>query len=90
MSDLKEIYFWIASDNPGCSPLLHERTASLENGFKYFVCTTVPDNGRRLLMHDTETPDMTDRKHLTAGEIEKLLAAAKGTRNETRDMCFYC
>jgi type 1 fimbriae regulatory protein FimB len=31
---------------------------------------------------------MTDRKHLTAREIEKLLAATKGTRNESRDRCF--
>jgi hypothetical protein len=28
---------------------------------------------------------MPDRKHLTAGEVEKLLAATKGTRNEDRD-----
>ena len=30
---------------------------------------------------------MDDRKHLTAGEVEKLLAATKGTRNEARDRC---
>jgi type 1 fimbriae regulatory protein FimB len=29
-----------------------------------------------------------NRKHLTAREIEKLLAATKGSRNETRDRCF--
>lgn len=29
-----------------------------------------------------------DRKHLTSREIEKLLAATKGDRNETRDRCF--
>src|SRR6266705_7169884 len=28
-----------------------------------------------------------DRKHLTAREVEKLLDATKGTRNETRDRC---
>jgi type 1 fimbriae regulatory protein FimB len=28
-----------------------------------------------------------DRKHLTAREVEKLLAATKGSRNETRDRC---
>jgi hypothetical protein len=30
---------------------------------------------------------MDERKHLTAAEVEKLLAAIKGTRNETRDRC---
>jgi type 1 fimbriae regulatory protein FimB len=28
-----------------------------------------------------------DRKHLTAREVEKLLDATKGTRNEARDRC---
>lgn len=28
-----------------------------------------------------------ERKHLTAGEVEKLLAAVKGMRNEARDRC---
>jgi len=28
-----------------------------------------------------------DRKHLTAQEVEKLLDATKGSRNETRDRC---
>ncbi len=28
-----------------------------------------------------------DRKHLTAQEVEKLLAATKGTRHEARDKC---
>lgn len=28
-----------------------------------------------------------DRKHLTALEVEKLLAATKDTRNEARDRC---
>ncbi|QFY44194.1 tyrosine-type recombinase/integrase [Candidatus Methylospira mobilis] len=28
-----------------------------------------------------------ERKHLTGREIEKLLAAVKGTRNEARDRC---
>ena len=30
---------------------------------------------------------MRDRKHLTAIEVQKLLDATKGTRNETRDRC---
>jgi len=30
---------------------------------------------------------MSDRKHLTSGEVEKLLVATKGSRNETRDRC---
>src|SRR5712691_1882316 len=30
---------------------------------------------------------MDERKHLTAAEVEKLLAATKGTRNEARDRC---
>jgi type 1 fimbriae regulatory protein FimB len=30
---------------------------------------------------------MNDRKHLVAAEVEKLLAAAKGARHETRDRC---
>jgi len=30
---------------------------------------------------------MDDRKHLTAGEVDKLLTATKGTRNEARDRC---
>lgn len=31
---------------------------------------------------------MEERKHLTGHEVEKLLAATKGTRNEARDRCF--
>ena len=30
---------------------------------------------------------MSDRKHLTPGEVDKLLNATKGHRNETRDRC---
>ena len=30
---------------------------------------------------------MTERKHLTEREIDKLLAATKGGRNEARDRC---
>jgi type 1 fimbriae regulatory protein FimB len=30
---------------------------------------------------------MRDRKHLVSAEVEKLLAATKGTRHETRDRC---
>ena len=28
-----------------------------------------------------------DRKHLTATEVDKLIATTKGSRNETRDRC---
>ena len=30
---------------------------------------------------------MHDRKHLVSAEVEKLLAATKGSRNEARDRC---
>jgi type 1 fimbriae regulatory protein FimB len=30
---------------------------------------------------------MRDRKHLVSAEVEKLIAAVKGTRNEARDRC---
>jgi type 1 fimbriae regulatory protein FimB len=30
---------------------------------------------------------MSDRKHLVSAEVEKLIAATKGSRNETRDRC---
>src|SRR5438309_8890199 len=30
---------------------------------------------------------MSDRKHLVSAEVDKLLAATKGTRHETRDRC---
>jgi type 1 fimbriae regulatory protein FimB len=30
---------------------------------------------------------MNERKHLTGREIEKLIAATKGSRNESRDRC---
>ena len=30
---------------------------------------------------------MSDRRHLVATEVEKLLAAVKGTRNAVRDRC---
>ncbi len=38
----------------------------------------------------TSTLDKTmqERKHLTGHEVEKLLAATKGARNEARDRCF--
>ena len=37
----------------------------------------------------TQTLDktMSDRKHLVSAEVEKLLAATKGRRNEARDRC---
>ena len=31
---------------------------------------------------------MKDWKHFTSREVEKLLAANKGTRNEARELCF--
>ena len=30
---------------------------------------------------------MSDRKHLVSAEVDKLLAATKGSRNEARDRC---
>ena len=30
---------------------------------------------------------MSDRKHLVSAEVEKLIAATKGTRHEARDRC---
>src|SRR5712692_7798819 len=30
---------------------------------------------------------MSDRKHLVSAEVDKLVAATKGTRNEARDRC---
>jgi type 1 fimbriae regulatory protein FimB len=38
---------------------------------------------------DTLTLDkmMSDRRHLVSAEVEKLIAATKGTRHETRDRC---
>ena len=30
---------------------------------------------------------MSDRKHLVSAEVDKLLAATKGRRNEARDRC---
>jgi type 1 fimbriae regulatory protein FimB len=30
---------------------------------------------------------VSDRKHLTAFEVDKLMAATKGSRNEARDRC---
>jgi len=32
---------------------------------------------------------MDDRKHLTSREVEKLLAATRGTRNEARNRCLF-
>ena len=31
---------------------------------------------------------MSDRKHLVSAEVEKLLEAAKSSRNAARDRCF--
>lgn len=31
---------------------------------------------------------MNERKHLVSAEVDKLIAATKGTRNEARDRCF--
>jgi type 1 fimbriae regulatory protein FimB len=35
-----------------------------------------------------KTSQKNDRKHLTAREMDSLLAAVKGSRNEARDRCF--
>jgi type 1 fimbriae regulatory protein FimB len=32
-------------------------------------------------------PDVNDRKHLTSREVERLIEATKGGRNEVRDRC---
>ena len=37
--------------------------------------------------HDPAHKMINDRKHLTALEVDKLLAATKGSRNEARDRC---
>ncbi len=31
---------------------------------------------------------MNDRKHLVSAEVDKLIEAAKGSRNAARDRCF--
>ena len=41
-------------------------------------------NRRKVPKQDTVKDE---RKHLTGLEVEKLLAATKGTRNEARDRC---
>jgi type 1 fimbriae regulatory protein FimB len=41
-------------------------------------------NRRNMPKKDREKDE---RKHLTGLEVEKLLAATKGTRNEARDRC---
>ena len=40
-------------------------------------------------LQNSQTLDktMNDRKHLVAAEVEKLIAATKGSRNEARDRC---
>ena len=40
--------------------------------------------GRKVPKRDTGTDE---RKHLTGLEVEKLLAATKGARHESRDRC---
>ena len=37
--------------------------------------------------HDPAHKMINDRKRLTALEVDKLLAATKGSRNEARDRC---
>jgi type 1 fimbriae regulatory protein FimB len=37
--------------------------------------------------HGAAADDSSDRKHLTSREVEKLIEAAKGSRNEARDRC---
>jgi len=33
--------------------------------------------------------DDSDRKHLTGREVERLIEATKGSRNEARDRCLF-
>jgi site-specific recombinase XerD len=37
--------------------------------------------------HGAAADDSSDRKHLTSREVEKLIEAAKGSRNEAHDRC---
>jgi len=52
---------------------MFENTPSAVTGVAGFFTATILDKM------------MDDRKHLTAGEVDKLLTATKGTRNEARE-----
>jgi site-specific recombinase XerD len=44
-------------------------------------------NGRKSVKHGAAADYGSDRKHLTGREVEQLIEAAKGSRNEARDRC---
>src|SRR5271170_2155976 len=54
------------------------------------AAAAVAQHRRRLAAGSRQTRDAMndgDRKHLTGREVDQLLAAAKGSRNEARDRC---
>jgi len=44
-------------------------------------------NGRKSKKNEAATSSDSERKHLTRREVERLIEAAKGSRNEARDRC---
>ena len=44
-------------------------------------------NGRKSRKHGRAASSDSDRKHLTGREVERLIEAVKGSRNEARDRC---
>ena len=44
-------------------------------------------NGRKSRKNEASASHDSDRKHLTGGEVERLIEAVKGSRNEARDRC---
>jgi type 1 fimbriae regulatory protein FimB len=44
-------------------------------------------NGRKTPKHGAAARGESDRKHLTSREVERLMEAARGSRNEARDRC---
>src|ERR1035438_9289102 len=44
-------------------------------------------NGRKSVKHGAAADYGSDGKHLTGREVERLIAATKGSRNEARDRC---
>ena len=44
-------------------------------------------NGRKSKKNEASASYDSDRKHLTGREVERLIEAAKGSRNEARDRC---
>ena len=45
-------------------------------------------NGRKSKRNEAAASSDSERKHLTGREVERLIEAAKGSRNEARDRCF--